>query len=45
MLAFLMGMPRISLTVGVVLMFSIIAVYYLLREIKDKKVVRVKLFD
>lgn len=44
MLAFLVGMPQVSLVIGVVLMFSIIIVYYLVREIKDKKVIKVKLF-
>jgi basic amino acid/polyamine antiporter, APA family len=45
MLAFISGMPRVALTVGVVMVFSIIAAYYLLREIKDKKVIRIRLFD
>lgn len=45
MLAFLAGMPQISLVIGAVLMFSILIVYYLVREIKNKKVVKVKLFD
>jgi basic amino acid/polyamine antiporter, APA family len=45
MLAFLVGMPQVSLVVGVALTFSIIIVYYLVREVKDKKVIKVKLFD
>ena len=38
-------MPQVALIIGVVLVFSIISVYYLLREIKDKRVVKVKLFE
>jgi APA family basic amino acid/polyamine antiporter len=45
MLAFLIGMPRVALTVGAVLVFSIIASYYLLREIRDKRIIKVKLFE
>ena len=45
MLAFILGMPQVALIIGVVLVFSIISVYYLLREIKDKRVVKVKLFE
>jgi APA family basic amino acid/polyamine antiporter len=45
MMAFLVGMPRVALTIGAGLVFSIIIVYYLMREIKDKKVIKVRLFD
>lgn len=43
-LAFMYGMPRESLMIGVVLVFSLLAVYYSLREVERKKVVRVRLF-
>jgi len=45
MLAFIAGTPREALTVGVIIVFSLIVVYYLLREVKEKKVIRIKLFD
>lgn len=45
MIAFLVGMPQIALVIGAGLVFSLIAVYYLLREIKNKRVIKVRLFD
>jgi APA family basic amino acid/polyamine antiporter len=43
-LAFMAGMPREALAVGVVLMLSLLTVYYLLREVEGKKVIRIRLF-
>lgn len=44
MLAFMLGMPKETLVIGVVLVFSTIIIYYFLREVEDKKIVRVRLF-
>ena len=44
LLAFFIGMPREALVIGVILIMSLIVVYYSLREFREKKVVRVKLF-
>ncbi|VVB77360.1 Amino acid permease [uncultured archaeon] len=45
MIAFMVGMPRTALIVGVIIMFSLFVAYYLLREVKGKKVIRIRLFD
>lgn len=45
LMAFLYGMPRESLLVGTVLVFTALLVYYSLREIREKRVVKVRLFD
>ena len=45
LMAFFIGMPREALIVGLVLVVSLIMVYYSLMEVKSKKVIRVKLFD
>ncbi len=39
------GMPAKALMIGVVLIMALIGVYYALREIRKKKIVRIKLFD
>lgn len=44
LLLFMIGMPTISLLIGVVMVFSLIIIYYVLREVESKKIVRVKLF-
>ncbi len=44
MLAFIAGMPRITLVIGVMLILGLIAIYYFLREVGLKRVVRVRLF-
>ncbi len=43
-LAFMIGMPREALVFGVVLALLSLVAYYALREIEDKKVVKVRLF-
>jgi basic amino acid/polyamine antiporter, APA family len=45
MITFILGMPNEALLVGVMLIFSLITVYYFLREINEKKVIRVRLFE
>jgi APA family basic amino acid/polyamine antiporter len=45
LLAFFIGMPKEALVVGTVLVIALIAVYYTFREVKEKKVIRVKLFE
>ncbi|MGA3020572.1 MAG: APC family permease [Candidatus Micrarchaeales archaeon] len=44
MIIFILGMPNDALLIGAILIFSLIAVYYSLREISEKKVIRVRLF-
>ncbi|MDE1871111.1 MAG: amino acid permease [Candidatus Micrarchaeota archaeon] len=44
-LVFFTGMPKIALVVGVIMILSLIVVYYSLREAREKKVIRIKLFD
>jgi basic amino acid/polyamine antiporter, APA family len=44
LMAFLIGLPKEALIIGMVLILSLIIVYYTLREYRDKKVVRVRLF-
>ena len=43
--AFLFGMPRESLLIGAILIILLLAIYYMLKEIKRKKPVMIKLFD
>jgi APA family basic amino acid/polyamine antiporter len=40
----LIGMPKESLVIGVMIILSLIIVYYFLREAKRKKVVKIRLF-
>ncbi len=44
-LTFFVGMPRIALVIGVVLIMSLIVIYYSLREAREKKTIRIKLFN
>ncbi len=44
LMAFLIGLPKEALLIGVVLIISLIIIYYTLREYEDKKVVRIRLF-
>jgi APA family basic amino acid/polyamine antiporter len=44
MIVFILGMPNEALLIGAILIFSLIAIYYSLREISEKKVVKVRLF-
>jgi len=43
--AFLFGMPKESLLIGAILIILLLAIYYMLKEIKRKKPVMIKLFD
>jgi APA family basic amino acid/polyamine antiporter len=43
-LLFMFGMPKEALVIGVILVISLIIVYYALREFEDKRVIRIKLF-
>lgn len=45
LLVFFTGLPKEALVVGTLAIILLLIVYYFLREIKEKKVVRVKLFD
>ncbi len=45
LMAFLIGLPKEALVIGMVLIISLIIAYYTLREVGDKKVVRVRLFQ
>ena len=44
LMAFLIGLPKEALLIGMILIISLIIVYYTLREVGDKKVIRVRLF-
>lgn len=44
-LAFMAGMPREALVVGLVLVLSLIIVYYAMREYEEKEPVKVRFFD
>ncbi len=44
LLLFMIGMPKESLVIGVIMIFSLIILYYFFSEEKDKRVIRVKLF-
>ncbi|MDE1860217.1 MAG: amino acid permease [Candidatus Micrarchaeota archaeon] len=39
------GMPQEALAIGVVLIMLLLVVYYSLREIREKKVIRIRLFE
>lgn len=43
-LAFMYGMPTESLLIGVVMILGLLLIYYSLREVEKKRVVRIKLF-
>ena len=43
-LAFMYGMPRTALMIGVVMILALIVLYYFLREVEEKKIIKVKLF-
>ncbi len=45
MFAFLIGMPSEALTFGLIAIIALIVIYHLLREVKKKKVIRVRLFE
>lgn len=42
---FMFGMPRTSLLIGVVSILILLVVYYFFREVENKKVIRVRLFQ
>ncbi len=44
LMALMIGLPKIALVIGMLLIISLIIVYYSLREYEDKKIVRIKLF-
>lgn len=44
LLVFFTGMPNEAIVIGVILIISLIVVYYSLREAREKKVIRIKLF-
>ena len=44
LLMFMIGMPKEALVIGVIMIFSLIIIYYALSELKDKRVVRIRLF-
>jgi len=44
LMAFLIGLPKEALIIGIVLIISLIIVYYSFREYDNKKVIRVRLF-
>lgn len=43
-LAFMAGMPYEALVFGVVLLLAFLSIYYMLREVEQKKVIRIRLF-
>ena len=43
--AFLFGMPKESLLIGAILIILLLAIYYMLKEVKRKKPVMIKLFE
>ncbi|MCL5430375.1 MAG: amino acid permease [Candidatus Marsarchaeota archaeon] len=43
-LLFIIGMPNEALVIGLIMTLSLIVIYYALREVRDKKVVRIRLF-
>ncbi|MGC8586735.1 MAG: APC family permease [Candidatus Micrarchaeia archaeon] len=45
LVALLIGMPREALVIGAAMIMSLFAIYYFLRELKNKKVVKVRLFS
>ncbi|MCL4389027.1 APC family permease [Candidatus Marsarchaeota archaeon] len=44
LLLFMIGMPKESLVIGVIMVLSLIVIYYTLREAEDKRIVKIKLF-
>ncbi len=43
-LLFMIGMPKTALVIGTIMVLSLIAIYYTLRELAGRRVVKVKLF-
>ena len=44
LLAFISGMPTLSLVIGTIMIISLLSIYYILKEYDEKKVVRIRLF-
>jgi APA family basic amino acid/polyamine antiporter len=44
LLAFFAGLPTEALLIGIVLIILLLIIYYFLREVEDKKIVKVRLF-
>ncbi len=38
-------MPQVAIAIGVIMVLSLLVIYYSLREVEMKKVVRIRLFD
>jgi len=45
LIALLIGMPKEALAIGAGMIMSLLAVYYFLRELRNKEVVKVRLFN
>ncbi len=44
LLAFIAGMPQEATTFGVIMIISLLVIYYFLREIDGKRIIRIHLF-
>lgn len=44
-LVLITGMPQVAIAIGVIMVLSLLVIYYSLREVEMKKVVRIRLFD
>lgn len=44
LLAFMAGMPSLSLTIGVIMIILLLSIYYVIREYDEKKIVKIRLF-
>ncbi len=44
LMAFIYGLPHEAFVINVIIVISLIVIYYALREVEDKKVIRVRLF-
>jgi len=45
LIVFLIGMPKEALVIGSAMIMSLLVIYYFLRELKGKKIVKIKLFE
>ncbi len=45
LIAFIMSMPRQALSVGIALLIALLVVYYFIREFKEEKVIKARLFS
>jgi APA family basic amino acid/polyamine antiporter len=44
MMLFIIGMPNEALVIGIIMIFSLIIVYYAISEVRDKRIIRIRLF-